>query len=149
MCVAWLQDVAILQLRIWESDRRRSRMKEPVGPLLPPDAIGDPALPREAVVHTVEDSEGTHSALLSDRRRANRKDYQNPHLIALMRGQRASHATDMEAEATQAAEATPDLETEPTSDSDQGALTSARGVAFGLLFGIALWALIALAWYLL
>lgn len=95
------------------------------------------------MVHTVEDGEEMHSALLSDRRRADRKDYRNPHLIALLRRQRVAEPGGTEAEAT------PEAHADLTSDNDPGALTSARGVAYGLLFGAALWALIALLWYLL
>jgi hypothetical protein len=102
------------------------------------------------VVRTVEDGEEMHSALLSDRRRANRKDYQNPHLIALLRGRRAVEPGGVEAEAAPVPEATPEAPDGQTNDEDQGSsLTSARGVAFGLLFGATLWALIALLWYLL
>jgi hypothetical protein len=89
------------------------------------------------------------AALLSDRRRANRTDYENPHLIALLRGQRAAEPRDMKAKAAPESEGKPEAQADLTGDLDQGGLTSARGVAYGLLFGAALWALIALLWYLL
>jgi hypothetical protein len=100
------------------------------------------------VDHTVEDGEELHSALLSDRRRAQRKDYQNPHLIALLRGKRAAEPGGVEAEATQEAQAPQEAQADLPSDYDQSSLRPARGVAYGLLFGAALWALIALVWYL-
>ena len=84
-----------------------------------------------------------HSALLSDRRRADRKQYKNPHLIALLRGRRAAEPGNMEAEVP------PEAPADLTSGDDRSGLTSARGVAYGLLFGAILWALLALLWYLL
>lgn len=101
------------------------------------------------MAHIVEDAEGLDSTLLRDRRRANRTDYQNPQLIALLRGQRAAETRDMKAEAAPEPEGTPEAQADLTGDHDQGGLTSARGVAYGLLFGAVLWALIALLWYLL
>ena len=98
--------------------------------------------------HTVEDGQEMHSALLSDRRRAQRKDYQNPHLIALLRGKRAAEPGGMEAEPAQEAQAPQEAQADLPSEHDQGNLGSARGVAYGLLFGAALWGLIALVWYL-
>ncbi len=95
------------------------------------------------MVHTGDGGEEVHSALLSDRRRADRKHYQNPHLIALLRGKRAAEPGDMKAEAAQEAPAG------LTSGDDRSGLTAARGVAYGLLFGAVLWALLALLWYLL
>lgn len=89
------------------------------------------------------------SALLSDRRRANREDYRNPHLIALLRGHRAARPSGAATEAAPKAEATTGAEAGLASDEDPGGLTSARGVAYALLFGAVLWALIALLWYLL
>lgn len=101
------------------------------------------------MANSVEDGEEMDAALLSDRRRANRTDYENPHLIALLRGQRAAEPRDMKAKAAPESEGKPEAQADLTGDLDQGGLTSARGVAYGLLFGAALWALIALLWYLL
>ena len=101
------------------------------------------------MVNTVEDGKEMHSALLSDRRRADRKDYQNLHLIALLRGRHFVEPGGTEAEAAPETEAKPEARAHLTSDHDHGGLTSARGIAYGLLFGAALWTLIALLWYLL
>ena len=97
------------------------------------------------MVRTVEDGEGVHEALLRDRRRRNRRDYQNPHLIALLRGQSVVDADVTEPVATP----TPTAQPDPTGDRDPGGLTAARGIAYGLLFGSAIWgAVIALIWFL-
>jgi hypothetical protein len=92
------------------------------------------------VVHIVEDSRGTREALLSDRRRPDRRNFKNPHLVALLRGQ---HGGDPSATETQVSPIVqPDVVVEP----ERNGLIAARGIAYSLLFGSVLWALMVFVW---
>jgi hypothetical protein len=91
------------------------------------------------VVHIVDEDRGAREAVLSDRRRPNRQPFKNPHLIALLRGQRVAEPSPAEVPAAPVVE--PDVEY------DRNGLTAARGIGYSLLFGSALWALMALLWH--
>jgi hypothetical protein len=94
------------------------------------------------VVHSVEkNSLDVREAQLSDRRRPGRRDYQNPKLIALLRGQFDEELRIEEVQAT------PVTKSDPASDHDRPGLIAARGVGYGLLFGGLIWGLIGLLWY--
>ncbi len=91
---------------------------------------------------TVEDNAGSGEALLTDRRRPNRQDFENPHLIALLRGEPGADR------GLATGPATPVAQPGIASEDDRNGLAGARGIAFALLFGAVMWALMALLWRL-
>ncbi len=85
-----------------------------------------------AVADAIEDDRPPLDATLTDRRRPGRRDYQNAHLIALLRGQ--SPITDpAKAEALRKAQSVDDL-------------APARAVVIGVPIGAAIWAAIFAIW---
>ena len=79
-----------------------------------------------AVADAIEDDRPPLDATLTDRRRPGRRDYQNDHLIALLRGQ--SLIIDPEKlETARKAESVDDL-------------APARAVVIGVPIGVAVWA---------
>jgi hypothetical protein len=82
----------------------------------------------------VPDESRPAEAGAAERRRPGRRDYANPHLIALLR-----HDQDAPAVDAGHPEAAPDRE----ADSD---LAPARGIAVGVILGAALWAIPVLLW---
>jgi hypothetical protein len=88
-----------------------------------------------AVTDAIEDDRPPLDVTLADRRRTGRKDYQNAHLIALLRGQ--SIITDpAKAEAARKAQSVDDL-------------APARAVVIGVPIGAAMWAAIFAIWSLI
>jgi hypothetical protein len=79
----------------------------------------------------IEDDRATLDLTLADRRRQGRTDYQNAHLIALLRGQLLD-INPAEAEANPKALSVDDL-------------APARGIILGVSIGTAMWAGIAFA----
>ncbi len=75
------------------------------------------------------------SATLKDRRRLGRADYQDPHLIALLRGQPVTDTIPAGAEAAQ---------TLPLGDMrvDEDCLDVSRGILNAAVIGVAMWAAI-------
>jgi hypothetical protein len=88
------------------------------------------------VSDTIEDKSASHGATLEDRRRPGRADYQNPHLIPLMRGDPVADAI------TAPAAATLTLPREDTRDGELG-----RGILNAMLIGAAIWAATIIAFY--
>ena len=89
-----------------------------------------------AVADASEDDRPPLDVTLTDRRRPGRRDYQNPHMIALLRGQ------PLIIEPKKA-------ETGPEARSVDD-LAPARAVVVGVSIGAAIWAAIIMAvWYLL
>jgi hypothetical protein len=78
-----------------------------------------------AVVDTLEDDRPPLAAMLADRRRSGRRDYESAHLIALLRDRPAITNP-----------ATAEVETFPKVDD----LSSARGILIGLPIAAAMWA---------
>jgi hypothetical protein len=81
-----------------------------------------------AVVDTLEDDRPPLAAMLADRRRSGRRDYESAHLIALLRDQPAITNP-----------ATAEVETFPKVLSVDD-LSSARGILIGLPIAAAMWA---------
>jgi hypothetical protein len=84
-----------------------------------------------AVANTIEDDRPPLDATLTDRRRSGRRDYQNAHLIALLRGQSLS-IEPAKAEAAWRTQSGDDL-------------APARAVVVGVSIGAAMWAVIIFA----
>jgi hypothetical protein len=87
-----------------------------------------------AVANAIEDDRPPLDVTLTDRRRPGQRDYQNAHLIALLRGQaRIISEGEGRSEAQSADDVAP-----------------ARAVVIGVSIGGAMWATIIMAvWYLL
>jgi hypothetical protein len=86
-----------------------------------------------AVADAFEDDRPPLDVTLTDRRRPGRRDYQNAHLIALLRGQSVTiDRAHAESDAAQNAQLVDDL-------------APARGVVVGVSIGAAMWAAIICA----
>ena len=93
------------------------------------------------VVHIAEDSMELRDARLREHGSPSKQARQNPHQVAF-RGPSFADPGITEAEITPVAQ--PDF----ACDHDRNSLIPARGVAYALLFGSALWALMVLLWRL-
>lgn len=85
-----------------------------------------------------EDSNPPRSATLNDRRRPGRTDYQNPHLLPLLRGDLLIDATKADAEAE------PKLPFGDMQDDDDS-LGVSRGILNAAVIGAVIWAAIIFA----
>jgi hypothetical protein len=87
---------------------------------------------RNAVADLLDDERATQDLTVTDRRRPGRADYENGHLIALLRDQ-----------PTIAPPATAEVDAVPKVKTD--VLSPARGILIGLPIGAAMWAAIIFA----
>lgn len=93
--------------------------------------------------HQISETPPLQTDVAADRRRPGRVDFDNPHLIGLLR------RPDPVEGSGSLPEALDDDRTRRATDGDGDSLGAARGLMIGVLISIALWASAILTWKLL